>query len=204
MFSMSYSEFSTMHLYAHSAAESIDSSRMTDFEQFAHLSGRDASISPDGLSLTKTSDSYTFGGAVADRWICPRTDCAYLAVRLVRGDGIGMFLGVTAREAVDTDTALLIDPTSRMYRCFDSFAWPCRRQWGVPTDQCRRREGDLIGLLVKDGRLYVFVNNEPLCRGPMAADLPERVRFCAEVYFNDDCFQIEPAAGLPDLSGLEL
>ena len=158
---------------------------------------------PDGLSVTKISEKF-FGGAVTDRWICPRTDCAYLAVRLVLGSGIGMQVGVTALEPKYDNIAMCIDERSWAYDCYDSSARPSHQQWDVPANKRQRRPGDLIGLLVLDSRLYVFVNNEPLSRRPVAAGLPERVLFWVECYCNDQCFKIEPEARLPDFASLEL
>ena len=64
-------------------------------------------------------------------------------------------------------------PGSRMYDCRNSAAHPGDRDWGA-TGQCG--QGDRVGLLVERGMLWVCVNGARLGIGPMATDLPQRVR----------------------------
>jgi hypothetical protein len=64
-------------------------------------------------------------------------------------------------------------PGSRMYYCYDSRAWPGNRDWGAAG---RRARGERVGLLVERGSVLVNVNGARLGPGPMATDLPQRVR----------------------------
>ena len=67
-------------------------------------------------------------------------------------------------------------PGSRMYYCNDSTAWPDDRNWGATG---RRARGERVGLLVERGSVSVYVNGARLGPGPMATDLPQRVRTAA-------------------------
>ncbi len=60
-----------------------------------------------------------------------------------------------------------------MYYCHDSRAYPGNRDWGAAG---RRARGDRVGLLVERGSVWVYVNGARLGPGPMATDLPPRVR----------------------------
>ena len=51
--------------------------------------------------------------------------------------------------------------------------WPGNRSWGAEGARVR---GDRVGLLVLGGCLSVYVNGRRLGPGPMATDLPSRVR----------------------------
>jgi hypothetical protein len=62
---------------------------------------------------------------------------------------------------------------SRMYCCYNSTAYPGGRAWGVSG---KRARGDRVGLLVERGEVSVYVNGARLGPGPMATDLPQRVR----------------------------
>ena len=89
-----------------------------------------------------------------------------------------ILLGVTALDALPP--GILHDsPSSRMYYCHNSRAYPASRGWGASG---RRAAGDRVGLLVHEGRLSVYLNGERLGPGPMAGDLPgPHVRFCVEM-----------------------
>ena len=90
-----------------------------------------------------------------------------------------IMLGVTALEAAPpAGTRIYNSPESRMYHCYTSRAHPGRRDWGASG---QRQKGDRVGLLVDGGRLWVYVNGARLGPGPMASDLPARVRFAVEM-----------------------
>ena len=94
------------------------------------------------------------------------------------GAGCSILLGVTALDALPPGS-LYDNPSSRMYDCDDSTAYPGNRDWGASG---RRAAGDRVGLLVHEGRLSVYLNGERLGPGPMAGDLPgPHVRFCVEM-----------------------
>ena len=89
-----------------------------------------------------------------------------------------IMLGVTALDALPPGD-LYSNPSSRMYYCHNSQAYPGYRDWGASG---RRAAGDRVGLLVHEGRLSVYLNGERLGPGPMAGDLPgPHVRFCVEL-----------------------
>ncbi len=67
-------------------------------------------------------------------------------------------------------------PGSRVYYCHSSTSFPGNRGWGATG---RRARGDRVGLLVERGSVSVYVNGERLGPGPMATDLPQRVRIAA-------------------------
>ena len=95
------------------------------------------------------------------------------------GVGCSIMLGVTALDALPQGGGYLHDsPSSSMYSCSTSRAFPGGRGWGASG---LRAAGDRVGLLVQGGRLSVLVNGERLGPGPMAGDLPPHVRFCAEL-----------------------
>ena len=93
------------------------------------------------------------------------------------GSCCDIMLGVTALDALPQGGGNLCNsPSSRMYYCSTSAAYPGGRHWGASG---RRAAGDRVGLLVHEGRLSVYLNGERLGPGPMAGDLPPHVRFCA-------------------------
>ena len=66
-----------------------------------------------------------------------------------------------------------------MYYCASSKAFPDNRDWGAGAGP---KQGDRVGLLVKQGSLYVYVNGRQLGPGPMVSGgLPPRVRFAADI-----------------------
>ena len=83
-------------------------------------------------------------------------------------------IGVTDLDAAPPAGQYMHDkPGSRMYDCCDSRAWPRYRDWGAAG---RRARGERVGLLVERGSVWVYVNGARLGPGPMATDLPQRVR----------------------------
>ena len=89
-------------------------------------------------------------------------------------------LGVTSLESVPSDCRIHNKADTSMYFCADSKAWPGNREWGAGAG---RKQGDRVGLLVKQGSLYVYVNGLQLGLGPMVSGgLPPRVRFAAYIW----------------------
>ena len=85
-----------------------------------------------------------------------------------------ILLGVTDLDAAPPAGGnIFVMPGSRMYYCRDSRAYPGNRDWGAAG---RRARGDRVGLLVERGSVSVYVNGARLGPGPMATDLPPRVR----------------------------
>ena len=105
---------------------------------------------------------------------------------LARGSaGTGIFAG----------TSIHSHPGSRMFYCFNSTACPGERDWGAGGRQLKK--GDRVGLLVEAGRLWVHVNGARLGPGPMAEDLPPRVRFAAELCFQGARVRVVEGAAAP-------
>jgi hypothetical protein len=114
-------------------------------------------------------------------WVIEEDDSDVIYKRSLFGTGASRVIniGVTDLDSAPPAGQNLYLPGSRMYSCFDSTAFPNRqgysggRDWGA-TGQ--RALGDRVGLLVERGSLSVYVNGAQLGPGPMATDLPERVR----------------------------
>ncbi len=88
--------------------------------------------------------------------------------------GCHIMIGVTDLDAVPPARQSMRNmPGSRMYYCHTSMAFPGDRDWGATGQRAR---GDRVGLLVERGGVSVYVNGARLGPGPMATDLPQRVR----------------------------
>ena len=124
------------------------------------------------------------GGRAYAEWVIEEADLLF-----------HIMLGVTALEAAPpAGTRIYNSPESRMYCCANSRAYPGGRDWG-PSG--RRRKGDRVGLLVDGGRLWVYVNGARLGPGPMASDLPARVRLAVEMWSAGSRVQLVAGAAMP-------
>ncbi len=124
------------------------------------------------MSRVGTSDQYQ--GAVVEPAVSSAERC-YAEWVIEEADALcRIMLGVT-----DFDTAppagesIFGKPGSRAYFCHNSRACPGNMDWGAAG---RRARGDRVGLLLERGSLSVYVNGARLGPGPMATDLPPRVR----------------------------
>ena len=108
-----------------------------------------------------------------------------------------IMLGVTDLAAPPAPGTSFIraHPGSRMLHCRDSHSYPGNRDWGAGGRQLKK--GDRVGLLVEAGRLWVHVNGARLGPGPMAEDLPPRVRFAAELGFQGARVRVVEGAAAP-------
>ena len=137
------------------------------------------SVSENGRLVTSPSIGGS-SGVMTEDWI----DTAGIAYAEFVLEVYGLInLGVTSLKAVPSDGCFHNKAVgSFMYCCFNSKALPGNRGWGAGVG---RKQGDRVGLLVKQGSLYVYVNGRQLGPGPMVSGgLPPRVRFAAEMYTN--------------------
>ena len=150
-------------------------------------------VSDDGMAVTLSTGSWR--GALAEEAV-DTGGRAYAEWVIEEADAIcNIMLGVTALEAAPpAGTGIHASPESRMYDCNDSTAWPDGRDWGASG---RRRMGGRVGLLVDGGRLWVYVNGARLGPGPMASDLPARVRFAALMFNPGACLRLVAGAAAP-------
>ena len=89
-------------------------------------------------------------------------------------------LGVTSLEGVLSNGTFYDKASSSMYHCSNSIAYPGARDWDAGAGQ---KQGERVGLLVKQGSLYVYVNGRQQGPGPMVSrGLPPRVHFAADIY----------------------
>jgi hypothetical protein len=153
-------------------------------------------VSDDGMAMTRGKiRGYIYRGALVEG-VVDTGGRAYAEWAIEEADACCfIMLGVTALEVAPQDgTDMLNSPESRMYFCYDSTAWPGNRDWGASG---RRRKGDRVGLLVDGGRLWVCVNGARLGPGPMASDLPARVRFAALMFNPGACVRLVAGAAAP-------
>ncbi len=134
------------------------------------------SVSADGLAVSHVGTGYVWSGALVEPAVSSAERCyAEWAIEEADGDCFVM-VGVTDLDAAlppGQATGMFSSPGSRMYYCHDSQAYPGGRDWGAAG---RRARGDRVGLLVERGGVSVYVNGARLGPGPMATDLPPRVR----------------------------
>ena len=135
------------------------------------------SVSENGRLVTTSSNDWK--GVLTEDWI----DTAGIAyAEFVLEVACDCMLGVTSLEAVPSSGRFYDKDSSSMYYCHDSKAWPGSRGWGAGAG---RKQGDRVGLLVKQGSLYVYVNGRQLGPGPMVSGgLPPRVRIAADLCYN--------------------
>ncbi len=143
-------------------------------------------VSADGLTV-----SHLGSGRAANAWLGALVEPAvrsaercYVEWVIEKADaGCNIMLGVTDLEAAPpAGRHFLTYPGSQLYFCADSTAYPGSRNWGVTG---RRARGDRVGLLVERGCVSVYVNGARLGQGPMATDLPQRVRIPFSSLKND-------------------
>jgi hypothetical protein len=152
--------------------------------RFGGRVAKGVTISDDGMAATRAKGAeYEYQGALVEEAV-DTGGRAY--AEWVIEEAVGdcyIMLGVTALEAAPQagtcmHNSIADSPESRMYGCRNSRAYPGYRDWGGSG---LRRKGDRVGLLVDKGRLWVVVNGARLGPGPMASDLPARVRFAVEM-----------------------
>ena len=138
------------------------------------------SVSENGRLVTTSSTDWR--GVLTEDWI-DTAGMAYAEFVLeVVPDSCYCMFGVTSLEAVPSDGVCCGKAGSSMYYCHNSKAFPGERDWGAGAG---RKQGDRVGLLVKQGSLYVYVNGRQLGLGPMVSGgLPTRVRFAADMAYS--------------------
>jgi hypothetical protein len=172
--------------------------RQTDFRFGALAVPGGFAVSDDGRTLTRTGAEGPYLAALAE----PDFDSAgrtyaELEVFPAGADRCYAFLGVTALPAPPGGggrwAELSSDPATRAFYCLNGCAMPGERPFGAELAR-----GDRVGLLVAAGRLTVFVNGARVGPGPMAEDVPPRVRLAAELYHPGAHVRIVPGAVAPD------
>ena len=131
------------------------------------------SVSADGLAVSRVgSDGWR--GAVVEPAVSSAERC-YAEWVIEEADACcDILIGVTDLDAVPPAGQCMHDmPGSRMYHCYDSTAYPGGRDWGAAG---QRKRGERVGVLVERGSVWVYVDGARLGPGPMATDLPQRVR----------------------------
>ena len=156
-------------------------------------------VSDDGITLTRTGTVGPYLAALAE----PEFDSSIRTYVELVLDAVPpgeskcyAFLGVTALTAPPGGQGrwaeLSSDPASRTFYCLNGSAMPGERSWGTAL-----APGDRVGLLVDAGRLTVLVNGAQVGPGPMADDVPRRVRLAAEIYHPGVRVRIVPGAVPP-------
>ena len=133
------------------------------------------SVSADGLAASRVgTDSSGFRGALVEPAFCSAERCYAEWIIEEAGRDCWIMVGVTDMDSVPADgQAMFSMPGTRMYSCCTSVAHPGCRDWGAKG---QRVQGDRVGVLVERGSVWVYVNGAQLGPGPMATDLPQRVR----------------------------
>ena len=156
-------------------------------------------VSDDRLAVTKTSNDGlecallepAFDSAVGRtyaEWSLEETDV-----------DCDVLLGVTVLEAAPCGEDVLESPLSRLYSCHNSSVWPSGSAPASWDGRGRRlRQGDRVGLLVEGGRAWVYVNGELVGGGPMAEELPRRLRFLAAAFYRGTRVLLVEGARLPE------
>jgi hypothetical protein len=140
-------------------------------------------VSADGLTVSHVGAPSAWLGALVEPAVSSAERCYAEWVIEVADPYCSIMLGVTDLEAAPpAGQYLLTHPGSRLYYCADSKAYPGSRNWGATG---RRTRGDRVGLLVERGGVSVYVNGARLGPGPMATDLPPRVRVLFSSLGND-------------------
>jgi hypothetical protein len=142
------------------------------------VSDSGVSISADRLVLTRETHGWL--GNLLEPAIHSTRDRSY-AEWIIEETGANseIMIGVTDLDVIPPAGQYIYDmPGSRMFYCNNFLTYPAGRALG-PSGRCKR--GDRVGLLVERGSVSVYLNGARVGPGPMATDLPERVRRC--------CFQ---------------
>jgi hypothetical protein len=143
---------------------------------FSRAVPEDVSVSADGLAVYRVGTAWGWRGALMGPVFSSAERCYAEWVIEEAGAGCCIMIGVTGFDAAPPIGKRMYNmPGSRMYDCYDSSAWPGERDWGATGGRAPRR-GDRVGLLVERGGVSVYVNGARLGPGPMATDLPQRVR----------------------------
>jgi hypothetical protein len=131
------------------------------------------SVSADGLAVSRVGTA-GWRGALVEPAFSSAERC-YAEWVIEKADSIcAIMIGVTDLDAAPpAGQSMYTMPGSHIYNCHTSKAWPGNRDWGASGLRAR---GDRVGLLVERGGVSVYVNGERLGPGPMATDLPQRVR----------------------------
>ncbi len=138
------------------------------------------SVSADGLAVSRVGTANGWQGALAEPAFSSAERCYAEWVIEEANLGCHIMIGVTDLDAAPLAGQSMRDmPGSRMYSCRDSRVYPGGRDWGATG---RRVRGDRVGLLVERGGVSVYVNGARLGPGPMATDLPQRVRAALHVH----------------------
>jgi hypothetical protein len=132
------------------------------------------SVSADGLAVSRVGTANGWQGALVEPTFSSAERCYAEWVIEEADEDCFIMIGVTDLDAAPPAGESMRDmPGSRMYYCYNSRAYPGNRDWGATG---RRAQGDRVGLLVERGGVSVYVNGARLGPGPMATDLPLRVR----------------------------
>jgi hypothetical protein len=145
------------------------------------------SVSADGLAVSRVGIEWNDNllGALVEPAFSSAERC-YAEWVIEEADAdCRILIGVTDLDAAPPAGQCMRDmPGSRMYSCRTSNLWPGGRDWGATGQRAR---GDRVGLLVERGGVSVYVNGARLGPGPMATDLPQRVRLTARISSSHQC-----------------
>ncbi len=109
-------------------------------------------------------------------------------------------IGVTDLDAAPpAGQCIFSNLGSRMYYCLDSRVFLGSSACSDLDASGRRSRGDRVGLLVERGSAWVYVNGARLGPGPMATDLPQRVRTGTACTHDSD--RRARALALPEFAG---
>ena len=152
------------------------------------------SVSADGLAVSRVGTGEGYQGAVVEPAVSSAERCyAEWVIEEADADCF-ILIGVTDLDAAPPAGQGMHDkPGSRMYSCFRSKAYPGGRDFGAVG---RRAPGDRVGLLVDRGSVWVYVNGARLGPGPMATDLPQRVREAGSARKSSESFPRSPSLSL--------
>ena len=153
-------------------------------------------VSHDRLVVTNNSGgwqsalaepAFDSAGRAYAEWILEATD-----------ENCHVFLGLTALGAAASGCGMYMSPQSRMYYCSNSSVYPTGTASPSWMGSGRRSVGDRVGLLVKGGRVGVYVNGELFGGGPMAEGLPgPRLRFAVAMYCQNSRVRLVAGARPP-------
>ena len=173
-----HSKFYLAHLFALAPhAPPIRQTPSTNKPPFAFRRAvpEGVSVSANGLAVSRMGTAGWANGASLVEPAFSSAERHYAEWVIEEADfHCSILIGVTDLDAAPPAGQRMHDmPGSRMYSCYDSKAFPGHRNWGAAG---RRARGDRVGLLVERGGVWVYVNGARLGPGPMATDLPKRVR----------------------------
>ncbi len=160
------------------SSESVSLSRQARARQppfaFSRAVPEGVSVSADELAVSRVGTAGGYQGALVEPAFSSAERCYAEWIIEEANMDCCIMIGVTDLDAAPPAGEDISDmPGSRMYYCRDSTAWPGGRDLGATGGRAR---GDFVGLLVERGGVSVYVNGARLGPGPMATDLPQRVR----------------------------